>query len=705
MDLQQALALFRDGRTDEAARAYEEALRDDPGNAAALIQLGSLRLVQGDVTAAEVLLRRAADASPDLAEAQANLAAALQRQDRFDEAITRYERALSLDPGLVDARFAFAVCLQTAGRTEQALACYEALLQVRPDHAEANYGLGMLLAEQGRLVEAIGLFRTAVAADPQFAEAHYQWGRLLALGQGAGRAVSRFHRALAIDPDYTEARLALADTLARLDVKEQAMVAYQAVLAAEPNNEQARRGIETLRDRLSRQQSAEFGEPLNADAGPHAEIAKVEALRSANRHDAALEAARRLVEQHPESADCLSLRATILSEMGAIDEALADFRGALALAPERPGRAYHIVQLTKVQPDEEVLPVLEAALANLTSLPVDQQYLVHFSLAKAYSDLGALDRGFDHLLQGNAIFRSQIDYDETVVLGRMRRTRLVFSAEMMARQGAGARSSVPVFVLGMPGSGTTLVERILAAHSAVFGGGAQRALGEEMTRGAAVQVGGSAFPDAVWTMTDAAFRRMGARYVARLRRLAPGMARITDSMPDNFVFIGLIRLILPNARIIHVRRDPIDTCLSCFARQFTKAPAFTFDLAELGRFYREYQLLMAHWRAVLPESAMLEVDYKTLLDDPETQARRIVAYCGLDWEPTCLQAAAASLAQGGQPVCRGKSRAWRPDPAVLRPLLMGLEGLSRSADGSPVQRDVRISATFARFEWSYAGGL
>ena len=308
--------------------------------------------------------------------------------------------------------------------------------------------------------------------------------------------------------------------------------------------------------------------------------------------------------------------------------------------------------------------------------------MTHFALAKAYRELGEPDRGFAHLLQGNAVYRSQIEYDEAATLDALDNLAQVFSAELLdARKNLGDPSTVPVFIVGMPRSGTTLVEQILASHSAVFGAGERKILAETVERAVAAQLGGEKYPGIIWTMPDATLREMGARCVAELRKLAPDARRITDKMPSNFVFIGLIRLILPNACIIHVKRDPVDNCLSCFATLFTQVQPFAFDLAELGRCHRRYQQLMTHWRSVLPPGAMLEVEYETLVQDFEAQARRIVAYCGLDWQPACLEfhktsrpVKTASMVQVRQPLYRTSVGRWRPDPAVLQPLLDALDG-------------------------------
>jgi tetratricopeptide (TPR) repeat protein len=623
--------------------------------------------------------------APGSAEALGNLAAALQALGRHEEAAVYYESALALRPDMLDARFGLAACLQASGRCEAAIACYEAILAVEPEHPEANYGLASLLAQLGRVDEAVAKYRAALAGDPDFAEASYELGKLLARGNTLEEAIGCFRQALDVDPDYIEARVALGTTLSRLDRDGEAMAALRVVLSAEPDHAEAHNEIGILLDRKQHHEEAiEHYRAAIARNPEHVDALTglANSLKNVGRHAEALTAARRAVSLRPDHAPTISLLGSILAEIGSMDEALAQFRRAVALAPDRPEISYYLVQLDKVRPGDPVLQALETALPRIASLSPREQCLLQFAIAKSYDDIGERDRGFDHLLQGNALKRSQTEYDEANILGAMNSISQVFTNELMAaRRGLGDPSYAPVFIVGMPRSGTTLVEQTLASHPAVFGAGELSELSRAIRRLGARRLGAPAFPHAVWTMTGEELRQMGADYLAALRLLDPSAARVTDKMPGNFPFVGLIHLILPNARIIHVVRDPVDTCLSCFSKLFGGEQAFSYDLAELGRYYRAYQRLMAHWRSVLPAGAMLEVQYETLVEQFESQARRIVAYCGLEWDPACLEfyktsrpVHTASMTQVRQPIYHSSVGRWRPDSALLRPLLEALAG-------------------------------
>ena len=265
------------------------------------------------------------------------------------------------------------------------------------------------------------------------------------------------------------------------------------------------------------------------------------------------------------------------------------------------------------------------------------------------------------------------------MLGFLDRIRAVFTAELMhQKRDLGDPSMIPVFIVGMPRSGTTLVEQILASHPKVFGAGELSEFSKAVTS-LGMPNGALSFPETVPGLSAEQLRQLGTSYLDAIEAAAPGAERITDKMPANFRFVGLIHLALPNARIIHMRRDPVDTCLSCFSLLFVGDLPYCYDLGELGRYYRAYQTLMEHWRQVLPAGVMLEVQYEEVVADVERQARQIVAYCGLEWDDACLAfyrtqrpIRTSSAAQVRQPIYRTSVGRWKPYRHLLQPLIKEL---------------------------------
>jgi hypothetical protein len=351
---------------------------------------------------------------------------------------------------------------------------------------------------------------------------------------------------------------------------------------------------------------------------------------------------------------------------------------AIDLAP-RTARYYHTLgNVARFIAGDPYVVAMEGLAEQVESLSTDDRIELHFALAKAYEDLGELGKSFGQLLQGNALKRRQIIYDEKGTLGSIAQARATFTSEFVRmRPAVGNPSSVPVFIIGMPRSGSTLVEQILASHSEVVGGGELKhflSTVGDITR----RFGGSGISPAVMSaMKDQDFREIGERYIAELRRLSPSAARITDKMTGNFNVAGLIHLVLPNATIIHTIRDPVDTCVSCFSKLFGDGDlSYSYDLAELGRYYRHYQALMAHWHKVLPPGRILEVRYEEVIADLEGQARRIIAHCGLAWEVACLAfhqtlrpVRTLSAAQVRQPLYDAAIGRWRTCNAAADLLL------------------------------------
>ena len=370
-----------------------------------------------------------------------------------------------------------------------------------------------------------------------------------------------------------------------------------------------------------------------------------------------------------------------MGELGRIDEAKVAIETAITLAPLRTRPYYHLALFKHMTPDEPHLRAMEKLAQNMSSLDADEQIDLNFALAKAYADIGDHKRSFARLADGAALKRKKALYDEAAEFSRFERIRKTFTGELMhSYAGLGDPSLAPVFIIGMPRSGTTLIEQILASHPKVFAAGEREDFAKAVDELHRITGNGSPFPETT-AMSGPHLRRLGASYLQRIGAAASTADRITDKMPGNFLYAGYINLALPNARIIHARRDPMDTCFSCFSQSFgDDSLPYTYDLGELGRFYRAYEALMAHWREVLPPGAMLEVQYEEVVADLEGQARRIVAYCGLEWDARCLDfhrterpVRTASMAQVRQPIYTSSVGRWRPYQAFLGPLRAALE--------------------------------
>ncbi len=392
---------------------------------------------------------------------------------------------------------------------------------------------------------------------------------------------------------------------------------------------------------------------------------------------------RRAIAIDPSNARYHRNLASIYRFSGQLDDARREFEIALALNSRDPDLYYELSLLKKFTPSDPLVPAMEGLLRTGVGLPYMLQVRLRYALAKAYDDMGRVDDSFRHLSQGNALRRSQVNpnaWDEGRSVEVFDLTRTTFDRALIeARAGAGHRSDLPIFIVGMPRSGTTLVEQILSSHPSVFGAGELMDLAKQVEALRASADRTLRFPECVPSLSDRELQAFGRTYLAGLRRRARNAIRITDKALGQVFYLGLIHLALPDARIIYVRRNPIDCCLSCYSTLFTEGWECTYDLGELGRFYARYASLMQYWSELLPPDRFLEIRYEDVVADLEPEARRLVAFCGLDWDPACLAfheaerpVLTASAQQVRQPIyqtSRGRAERYR---AHLGPLIAAL---------------------------------
>ncbi len=586
-------------------------------------------------------------------------------------------------PRLLTARklardFRKALALQQQHRLGEAERLYGSVLERNPDHAQALYNLGLLRVRQGRLDEAIGLFERALDRQSPFPEAHNAAGIALRLSNRHQEALEHYQEALAAKPDYAEVENNIGLALRALDRQPEAIAHYQRALAIKPDYAEAENNLGAAWRALHHYDEAarHYRRALALDpasAAAHGNLSA--ALQLLGRHEEALIHAEQALALAPGFAEAHHGRGTILRTIGRLDEARQALERAIELAPRRTEFYRSLAEAKHFTADDPHRALLETLARDMAALSEEDRLHLHFALGKVYDDLGEHERAFSHFLAGNALKRRQLTYDEAAVLGRLDRFRTLFSAEIIReRAGQGEPSPAPIFIIGMPRSGTSLVEQMLASHPKIHGAGE---LGDFE---AAVAALGAA--DGVpFDIGPTELRAIGRSYLGCVAALAPRAERITDKMPANFRFAGLIHLALPAARIIHMQRDPVDTCLSCFSILFGGDQPFAYDLGELGHYYAAYQRLMQHWRRVLPAGVMLDVHYEALVEDFEAQAQRIVAHCGLEWDEACLDfhntqrpVHTASAVQVRQPLYRSSIGRWRPPQDALRPLLDALKG-------------------------------
>ncbi len=644
-------ALQHLGRLDAAMAAYRRATELRPDFPQAHANLGNALRAAGRLGEAIVCLRRAVALKPDFAAALDILADALAEHGWLDEAAACLRRAIVLNPDRLEAHNNLGNVLRRQGKLEEAASCHRQAIALNPDRPEAHTNLGNEFQAQGRLDEAIACHRRAIVLKPDFAPAYYNLGNALD-GKGLlDQAMACHRRAIELQPDYPEAYNNLGNVLHARGLCADAAACYRGALALRPCYVEACNNLGN-------------------------------ALREQGCLDEAVACHRRAIALQPDFAPAYGNLGSELQEQGLFDDAFRAFEKAVEHAPGS-GTFYHRLAGTgRVTAGSPHLRRMEALAGDMAALPETEQMELHFALGIVYGAEGGGDGAravsFRHLLEANRLKRRQIAYDEPATLAMFERIRRVFTAEALAAGDAGDPSTRPVFVVGMPRSGTTLVEQILASHPCMFGAGELPDL-PRLLGALEADIAPLSWPEAVAALPPGALADVGAKYVNLIAARAPAAARIVDKLPGNFLRLGLIHLALPRARIIHVRRDPVDTCLSCFARLFAGHLPYAYDLAELGRFYKSYDILMAHWRQVLPAGVMLEVNYEDVVADIEGQASRLIDHCGLPWHDGCLAfhenrraVQTHSAIQVRRPLYGSSVGRWHAYGCLARPLLDAL---------------------------------
>lgn len=641
-----------------AERLCRDALADFPGEPNLLSLLGAALNRQGRGQEAEPLLRRALEEEPGYAKGHEELGRSLLQLGRSDEAIERLHRALELDSKLQSAQLTLVHALTESGRTDEA----EALMQefLRADPARELIAKAAEHHRAGRLEDAEAIYREILRRDPRNLEAL----RLLALiaihTEHYGQAEQLLKRAVEIAPDFLAAWIDLSRVqLERLDLQ-----------AADVSIERARQ--------LN---------PHSANVQIHA--ANIQAR--SGRHGEAIETYRRAIELNPDlPAGYLGLGNT-LKTVGRQAEAIEAYRRATVLRPELSEAWWSLSNLKTFRFDDAEIAAMERQLEQPA---ISDEALAQFcfALAKAHEDSSDYRSAFELYERGNRTRRALENYDpvQTEVINE--RIIDVFDAAFLARHaGRGHPDPAPIFVVGLPRSGSTLIEQILASHSQVDATHELPEVGrliQQMNRDRNDRI---TYPEAVRDFGDETWAALGRSYLEQTRRYRRDAPRFIDKNPNNFASIGLVSLALPNAKFINTRRHPLDTCLSCYKQLFARGQPFTYDLVELGEYYLQYDRMMAHWHAVLP-GRVLDIRYESVVADQGRETRRLLEFCGLAWEDACLRyyeteraIRTASSEQVRRPIYTSSVGMWRHYTRELAQLIEILEPvLSKSGHDSGV---------------------
>jgi tetratricopeptide (TPR) repeat protein len=713
---QAAVEHHQAGRLDQAEFLYREVLREDPRHADALHLLGVIAHQKGLPGQAIRLIQQALALNPETATYHTNLAEAYRAAGDLDQAAAHCRHALRLQPNNAEAHNNLGLVLQHQGNQEEAIAQFEAAIERKPLWVLPYFNLGGLLHKQGRAYEAVAIYREGLNLCGPAAQLHGSLGQvLLELGQ-AEAALFHCQEAVRLQPAHPMALTYLGNALCAVGYRDEGRGCYQRAIQLAPGLAMPCHRLGLLLaeegkfdDSISWHNQAIRLEPDNASY--HCSLAN--AFYENEQIDEAVARYRLVLQHHPEHveahnslgyllqdlgdmlaalaeyreavrikpgySDAHLNRGMLLMELGEKDEAIAAFREALRYEPHHPEALGGLAMALRDKLPAADLATMERLLA-VGRMPDKRRAVLQYSVAHVMDARNQYARAAGFAQQANQCLLSEFrqrgqTYDPAEHHAYVDQIIQAFSKAHFERVRAwGLDSEVPVFVLGLPRSGTSLTEQILASHPRVFGAGELIYIRSAYRSLPALTGKQAPGIECIGQLDPRLVRTLAQQYLDQVRKLVPDADRIVDKMPDNYLMVGLIATLFPRARIIHMRRDVRDIGLSCWMTLFRHI-RWACDLEHIGTRIREYQRLMDHWREVLPV-AMLELDYEEIVSDLEATARRLVAWCGLDWDPACLAfhqnkrvVRTASMAQVRAPIYTRSVGRWKHYREFLNPLL------------------------------------
>ena len=633
------------GQLDTAVKSYEQALAIKPDYSEVHNNLGIVLKELGRLEDAVKSFEKAIAIKPDYSEAHNNLGVTLKELGQLDAAVKSFEKAVALKPDYADVHYNLGNTLKELGQLEDAVKSYKKALAIKPDYSEAHNNLGVTLKELGQLDEAVKCYEKALTLKPDYAEAHTNLGNAFKeLGQLAA-AVKFYEKALAVNPDYAEAHYNLGNALMVLGQENDAIMSYEKAVALKPDYAEAHYNLGN-------------------------------ALMELGQLDEAVKCYESAIDIKPDYGGAHNNLGNTLKELGQLDDAVKCYEKTLTLQPDYAEAHHNLSTIKKYTARDPQITQMQSILSNGDLSQSDRIHLC-FALAKVYEDLGKQDELFKFLHEGNRLRKQELNYSLNMDQITYSVVKKLFSpSPSVVEKSLSYETSTirPVFIVGMPRSGTSLVEQIIASHHAVHGAGELNTLGSLMDP--IVQDHSNNDKNG---LSEKSFLSIRQQYLDSLSRFNVPEKVITDKMPMNFRWIGFILTAFPEAKIVHLKRDAMAICWSNYKILFnSRGLGFPYNMDDLARFYGLYTELMAFWHQLYSDK-IYDICYEDLTTNQVEETRKLLEYCELDWDENCLEfhtskraIKTASSVQVRQKMYQGSSEAWKEHEAYLQPLIKAL---------------------------------
>jgi len=637
--LNDLLEYYQTKQYDDAEKLSLSITQEFPEHQFAWKVLAVVLKLTGRISESLIVSQKIVQLEPQDAEAHNNLGVILKEQGRLEEAEASYRQAIALKPEYAEAHSNLGGILRELGRLKEAETSYRQAIALKPDYAKAHSNLGLVLKELGRLKEAEISYRQAIVLKPDYAKAHNNLGALhYELGRLEEAEIS-YRQAIAVKPDYAKAHSNLGLVLKELGRLKEAEISLRQAIVLKPDYAKAHNNLGALHYELGRLEEAEASY-------------------------------RQAIVLKPDYAEAHSNLGLVLKELGRLKEAETSYRKAIELKPNYAEAHRCLTSMKRFDAQDEQYSKMKELYLD-KNISEEQRCHINFGLAKACEDLGDFEQAFAHYCEGNELRKKVLNYDinQDVELFRKIKSNYPQIVQKSLKPDKLTNNSMPIFIVGMPRSGTTLVEQIISSHSQVTGAGE---LNFASQFGAAIATG-------ITEKNNESLLDFRSKYLDKLKNVSNGNLIVTDKTPQNFLYIGLLAAAFPEAKIIHVKRNPAAVCWANYKKYFgSKSIGYCYAIDDIISYHKLYESLMVFWTNTLT-NRIYKLDYEQLTVNQESETRQLIDHLDLDWDEKCLSpqnnmrsVATASNLQIREKVYKGSSQKWKKYQPFLNGALDGL---------------------------------
>ena len=670
------IELYSSGHISEALDNVQTLISHHPSESLLHNICGVCYKGVGQLEMAVRCFEKAIAIKPEFTDAHYNLGLTLQELNQLDTAIKSYQLTLALQNNYIKAYNNLGIIYKELGQMEDAVKSYGQAIALQPDYAEAHNNLGSTLQEMGQLDEAVSCYEKALGIQPDYVEVYNNLGNTLNLLGQNDEALNSYKQVLSINPDSADAHNNIGIIYQEISQVEEAINYYKKVIAINPEHAEANNNLGACHYGLKQFDTAvkNYGKAIAIN--PNYDQAHFNlgiTLNELGQSDEALNSFKQALIINPDYADVYNSIGLILQAMGQVDEAFSNFVHAVAIDPGNT-EFHHNLALMKNYKKGDTQLIQMQSLLSADNLSQSERIQLCFALAKAYADLGEKDELFKVLNEGNQLRKEELNYSIEKDLNNHSLLRKMFVSNIENSSSYDPLAIRPIFIVGMPRSGTTLVEQIISSHHKVYGAGELSALGSLV---------GPIMNDYVAHNNSPSLKKILSirqGYSKNLSNLNATESIITDKMTQNFRYIGFILKAFPEAKIINLKRDSRAVCWSIYKSYFPAAGlGFAFNMEDLARYCNSYNELMTFWHELFPNK-IYDICYEDLTTNQEEETKKLLEYCELDWDDNCLNfhknkraVKTTSSLQVREKMYQGSSEAWKKYEKQIQPLIDGLK--------------------------------